>query len=107
MSLPCLQGYYYAAQLRPLICLCSPSYYAGWKEVEGTEIKGIPLMALLTDRNSWNRILQASKLEQLSRILRWCGYDSDFPPNTLDMRLKSWDSKGLKSLVSKGLTTYY
>lgn len=51
ISLQCLCDYYYAAQLRPLICLCSPTYSSGWKAVEGTVINGVPIMALLADKN--------------------------------------------------------
>ena len=36
-ALPCLQDYYYAAQLKPLICWCTPSYESKWKTME---IKG-------------------------------------------------------------------
>uniref|UniRef100_A0A3P9MGF8 Reverse transcriptase domain-containing protein n=1 Tax=Oryzias latipes TaxID=8090 RepID=A0A3P9MGF8_ORYLA len=32
-NLPCLQDYFCAAQLRPLICMCSPVYTAGWKDL--------------------------------------------------------------------------
>lgn len=117
LGLPCLRDYYYAAQVRPLICLCSPIYSAGWKDVEGTIMKDIPIMALLNDKklqininiteevlyasllNSWNKILQICNLKKLSRTLRWCAYDSDFRPNALDGRFKSW--------VSKRITTYY
>lgn len=49
MGLPCLMEYYHAAQLRPLVCLCSPTYNAAWKEIEGTMINGIPVTALLSD----------------------------------------------------------
>ena len=42
MGLPSLQEYYHAAQLRPLVCLCSPTYTAAWKGIEGMMIKGIP-----------------------------------------------------------------
>lgn len=116
-GLPCLRDYYYAAQIRPLICLCSPTYSAGWKDAEGTCIKGIPIITLLSDKklltkinltddfmyeslcNTWNKLIHNGKLENVSRILRWCAYDSDFKPNALDNKFKSW--------VSKGLTTYY
>lgn len=33
-----LPEYYHVAQLRPLVCLCSPTYMAAWKEIEGTMI---------------------------------------------------------------------
>lgn len=50
ISLQCLRDYYYAAQLRPLMCLCSPAISSGWKDVEGTVINGVPIMALLADK---------------------------------------------------------
>lgn len=34
MGLHCLLEYFYAAQLRPLICLCASSYSARWNELE-------------------------------------------------------------------------
>lgn len=49
MGLPCLKEYYHVAQLRSLVCLCSPIYDAAWEEIEGTTINGIPITALLSD----------------------------------------------------------
>lgn len=117
MGLPCLQEYYYAAQLRPLVCLCSPTYTAAWKEIEGTMIKGIPITALLGDNKlqreqeipedsitgsflkPWQEIIKICKLRDVSKIIRWCAYDTDFVPNRTDGRFKTW--------ISKGLTTYH
>lgn len=113
----CLQEYYCAAQLRPLICLCSPTYTAGWKDVEVNTIKTIPTEVLLADINlqnkinltdepilqtmisAWNETIKICGLEEASKILRWCAYDSDFTPNQYDDRFKNW--------ISKGLTNYY
>ena len=117
MGLPCLQEYYYAAQLRPLVCLCSPSYTAAWKEIEGTMVKGIPITALLNDNKlqeeqeipedsitgsflkSWQEITKICRFKNTSKIMRWCAYDSDFSPNKLDGRFKTW--------ITRGLTSYY
>uniref|UniRef100_A0A8C9XT72 Reverse transcriptase domain-containing protein n=1 Tax=Sander lucioperca TaxID=283035 RepID=A0A8C9XT72_SANLU len=116
-GLPCLQAYYCAAQLRPLICLCSSYYTAGWKVVEGTNIKAIPVQALLADIKlqnkirlvdepishvmiaAWNEAIETCGLEDTSKILKWCAYDSDFTPNQYDDRFKNW--------ILKGLTDYY
>uniref|UniRef100_A0A146S7T5 Reverse transcriptase n=1 Tax=Fundulus heteroclitus TaxID=8078 RepID=A0A146S7T5_FUNHE len=49
--------------------------------------------------NSWNEIIKKCKLGELSNILRWCAYDSEFVPNKYDDRFKRW--------ISKGLTTYH
>lgn len=116
-GLPCLREYYCAAQLRPLICLCCPDYTAGWKDVEGTIVKGIPVSALISDIKLQNKIFMADKpilqimisawkevikiggLENASKVLRWCAYDSDFTPNQYDNRFKNW--------IAKGITNYY
>ena len=123
MSLPCLQEYYYAAQLRPLVCLCSPIYKAGWKEIENITIKGVPITALLADKNLrnelmvsgdfmsdtlltvWQDVIKICGQENPSKLLRWCAYDSDFVPNKSDNRFKKWTSMGLtsyNSFVHKG-----
>lgn len=123
MGLPSLREYYFAAQLRPLVCLCSPVYTAGWKDLEGTEIQEIPIKALIADTKlqakidlssenisctmikSWNEATKLCELVEESKILRWCAYDSDFTPNKYDHRFKTWISKGLtnyNSFVHKG-----
>lgn len=117
MDLPCLKDYYHVAQLRPLVCLCSPIYDAAWKEIEGTEINGIPITALLSDNKlqveqnisehsisdnffkPWQEIVNKCNLRDVSKIMRWRANDSDFTPNKIDSRFKMW--------ITKGLTTYF
>ncbi len=36
-ALPCFQDYFYAAQMKPLICWCIPSYESRWKTLEITD----------------------------------------------------------------------
>lgn len=108
MGHPCLQEYYHVAQLR--------TYNAAWKDIEGTMIKGIPITALLSDNKlqeqeipedsiigsflrCWQEIVKVYRLGNVSKIMKWCAYDSDFAPNIIDGRFKIW--------ISKGLTTYY
>lgn len=106
MGLPCLIEYSHAAQLRLLVCLCSPTYNAAWKEIEGTTINGIPVTALLSNNKlqveqkipedsitgsflkSWQEIIINCNLREASKIMRWCAYDSDFTPNRMDGRFK-------------------
>lgn len=116
MGLPCLRDYYNVAQLRPLVCICSPTYSAGWKDIEGTTVQGIPITALLTDDKlrgtlrvpddpmfntlvkSWQDTTKTCKISNQIKPLRCCAYDSDFEPNKGDSRFESW--------ARKGLTTY-
>lgn len=116
LSLPCLQDYYYAAQMRPLVCWCSTSYTARWMEIESMIIGDIPVAAVIADNklicsiikknnswinvvlNIWQSVLKLGNLENSLRMLKWCAYDTDFIPNKSDSRFKLW--------VEKGLTTY-
>lgn len=36
LGLPNLRIYYLATQIRPVFCLCSPSYNAKWKDIKGS-----------------------------------------------------------------------
>ena len=49
LGLPYLYDYYCAAQLRPLVCWCTTSYKARWKDIEMTGSQGIPLASVLGD----------------------------------------------------------
>lgn len=117
LGLPNLQDYYLAAQLRPLICLCSPQYKAGWKDIEDTSVEGMPLISVLMDKelqdelrtphdsilytllDSWKKIVKTCQSGDGIKILRSCAFDSAFKPNKNDQRFKRW--------IPKGLTTYY
>ena len=49
LDLPILKDYYKAAQLRPLIGWCTPSYKARWKNIEQTMGRRLPVTALIGD----------------------------------------------------------
>ena len=107
MSLPCLEDYYKAAQLRYLVCWCNLYYEAKWKDIELTQLD-IPLQALLGDKtlmrmhlgklspwtkvplNIWFAECKSQKIEREMRILRWVAHDTDFAPARLDFRFKQW-----------------
>ena len=92
LSLPCLQYYYYAAQLWPLVCWSSPGYLAKWIEIEQGMMEETPLSALIADnelRNKiiketnplinvsfkiWHRTMKMGGLKDALRILRWCAF---------------------------------
>lgn len=42
---------------------------------------------------------QKCELKETLKILKWCAYDTEFTPNTLDEVFKKW--------INKGVTTYY
>lgn len=87
MGLPCLHDYYHAAQLRPSVCLFSPTYTAAWKEIESTMVMGVPITALLSDNKlqgeqeipdnslagsflkSWQTIVKICRLGEASKII--------------------------------------
>lgn len=117
MGLPCLQEYYYAAQLRPLICLCTPTYSARRKKIESAIIGGIPIAAMIADNElqnkmvnkdnpwinklleTWQETVKLCGIGDSVKLLRWCAYDSEFVPNRSDNRFQTW--------ITKGLTNYY
>ncbi|XP_032367453.1 uncharacterized protein LOC116686550 [Etheostoma spectabile] len=113
VSLPCLNDYYTAAQLRPLICWCNPDYRARWKEIEGAMSDKFPIQAAIGDKDLlynlkelgnpwiclslkiWNKVIAQSNLKDGVKVLRWCAFDTDFLPNRWDARFKRWTSQGL------------
>lgn len=98
MGPPSLRDYYWAAQLRPMICWCNPSYDAQWKSIE-EGLTSIPIQALLADNNLtafikrvhnpwakltlriWKTVIMEYKLENDIVVLKWCEYDTQFEPN--------------------------
>lgn len=118
LNLPCLCDYYNAAQLRPLVCWSSSYYAARWKDIEIAMSGEIPLAALIADselrknmlnKNNpwinaglkiWHRIIQFCNIEKPLRKLKWCAFDTDFPPAKSDARFKMWNDKGLTTYTT-------
>lgn len=116
MALPNFKDYFYAAQIRPLINLCNPSFQARWKDIELSTLVDPPVQAILPQKHLgkcidkvqnpwikvqlkiWNMIRDEYKLNKLQTI-QWCAYDPEFKPNAIDKRFKSW--------ILKGITTYH
>lgn len=46
----------------------------------------------------WKKVIKEHGLEEDVKILSWCAFDSEFTPNTLDHRFKSWIKKGITSM---------
>lgn len=124
MALPYFKDYFYAAQTKYLVNLCNPTYQAKWKDIEITLMNDPPLQAILAHKNLggyiektqnlwikaqlkiWNIIKEEYKLNDKLQIIQWCAYDTEFKPNQMDYRFKSWISKGILtfySLTEKGL----
>ncbi len=49
--IPCLQKYFWAAQLRLIVCWCNPEYQARWKDIEIGWFDEIPIQAIIADEN--------------------------------------------------------
>ena len=124
MGLPCLLEYYYAAQLRPLICWCNPGYSARWKDLE-MAMSRIPLQGIISDGaltkhlldkanpfiglslKIWKQTQKLCNIQKTAKLLKWCAFDSDFPPNLSDERFKTWAKKWCHCLLysdTKGVT---
>lgn len=106
LALPCFRSYYQAAQIKILVNLCNPSYFAKWKEIETESVQGIPVQALIgddrlrhkykehlspwleTSLKEWFKIVSKYNLTHSGKLLRWIGYDIDFTPNEVDGRFR-------------------
>ena len=123
MGLPCMLEYYYAAQLRPLICWCDPEYKARWKELELAMANRVPLQAIISDvtlvnqlsdkenpfinlsLKIWKEVQKICNIQKTAKLLRWCAFDTEFPPNLNDKRFNMWIRRGVTAyctLIHKG-----
>lgn len=111
-SLPCLESYYAAPQLRYLVNWCNPHYDAKWKDLDQSQ-QDIALQSLIGDRslytihseklncwtkvpmNIWFKQCKKLKLEKYAQILRWVAHVSNFKPAQMDERYKHWTFKGI------------
>ena len=125
LSLPNLENYYKAAQLRYLIYWCNPNYSAKWKSLDVMQLD-LPLQTLLGDRNLhllhkeslncwtkttlniWFKECRKLKLLDNIKLLRWVTHDKDFTPARMDGRYKHWLFKGITTfcLISNKTTLH-
>lgn len=124
MALPNLKKYYYAAQLRPLVCWCSAESNARWKDIE---VPGFtfPIQSCIGERefpknikseidldpivtftlNIWYSVVKQLKLEKELGLLKWVAYDGKFGPGRMDKRFKQWTDLGITAIclmIQKG-----
>lgn len=117
MALPNLKEYFYAAQLRPIVCWCVKYYEAKWKNLE-QYVQGREIQSLIGDEGEakdlfkqvdaitqftlklWYSIVRKYKLEADLPLLRWIAYDRHFTPNTLDQRFQQWIPSGITALCT-------
>lgn len=113
LALPSLKDYYKAAQIKPLVCLCNPSYTARWKEIECEMTQGVPIQAMVGERRLvgyledkddqwinlalkiWHDVIRSNNMKGMGKVLQWCAFDLDFAPNRIDHRFRSWIRRDL------------
>ena len=117
LALPNLQEYYYAAQIRPLVCWCVRDYSTRWKDIElGTE--GTHVQSIIANRNMfivekekldpitkfmlgiWFLVVRKYNLEREIKVLTWLAYDPKFKPGTLDNSFVEWANRGITALIT-------
>uniref|UniRef100_A0A8C7WYM9 Reverse transcriptase domain-containing protein n=1 Tax=Oryzias sinensis TaxID=183150 RepID=A0A8C7WYM9_9TELE len=116
LALPNLKEYFYAAQLRPLVCWCVPEYEARWKELEIKSLN-IPIQTIIGDTKwtdydqsnvdlitsftikLWEKVVKEYKLQKEIKILSWIAYDPKFQPNRYDSTFRHW--------IDNGITAWY
>lgn len=107
LSLPCIEDYFIAAQIRPLVYWCNPDYEARWKDLEliqfdtpAQSILGYPQRQDLylekanqwikVNLGVWRKICKRFGLEKYVKTLKWLAYDPEFKPASLDKRFQQW-----------------
>lgn len=117
MSFPNLKDYYFAAQLRPLVCWCDLGVETKWKEIENKS-QGIPVQALIGKKSNfqnqiqyinpitqftlkmWFTMVKELHLEKQIQIWNWVAYNPDFKPGTIDHRFTKWTYLGVSALCT-------
>ncbi len=114
MALPCLQGYYLSAQLRPLVCRCNPAYEAEWKDTE-LSLMDIPMQSVLgcLDRlteacqsqnpcvslslKMWSEAVWRFQLHREMGLLSWPAFHPRFLLPLQDHKYRQWAKQGITS----------
>lgn len=115
LALPNLREYFYAAQLKYMVCWCSPEYYAKWKNIELTQSKSLPQTRLgekhyrrQEDDNftvsetlkTWTDIVRKYKLEGDCRLLLWPSQTTLFRPGQTDKTFTTWTDRGITAICT-------
>lgn len=117
LALPNLEAYFYAAQIRYIICWCDNDYEAKWKNLEKS-VQGREIQSLIEDRKEtmrvikqlnsvtqftlkiWFNLIRKYKLEKELGLIRWIAYDKGFTPSSMDQRFKQWIPAGLTAMCT-------
>ncbi len=73
-GVPCLHKYFWAAQLRIIVCRCNPEYQARWKDIEMGWFDKIHIQEIIADENvikneKWNQWIKVT----LKNLFDICG----------------------------------
>lgn len=116
LCLPNLRQYFYAAQVRFLVCASCPHYLARWKDIE-INIESSPVHSLLGDKerrlgqkcksliinqtlNIWAKIIKEYDMEGDIKLLTWPALDPQFKPGLCDSGFKQWWVKGITAVCT-------
>lgn len=115
LALPNLREYFYAAQLKYMLCWSSTEYYAKWKKIELTQSRNPPQSRLgdkyyrhQEDDNftvsetlkTWTDIVRKYKLEGDCRLLLWPSQTILFIPGQTDKTFTSWIDRGITAICT-------
>lgn len=122
LSLPNLKRYFFAAQVKFLVCTCCPQYQARWKDIEASRETNL-IQALLGDIRTksaqqseneiikqtlaiWSKMVKEYDKEGDIKLLIWPSLDPRFEPGTTDIEYRQWWDRGITAvctLVHKGV----
>lgn len=112
MAIPNFKEYYRAAQICPMIHLCTSNYEAKWKNIE-QRVHGRELQSSIGDTvaiktsirhvdsitrfslEKWSHIIRKYKLERELSLIQWPAYNKYFIQDT---RFKQWLGRDLTAL---------
>uniref|UniRef100_A0A3Q3B6N5 Reverse transcriptase domain-containing protein n=1 Tax=Kryptolebias marmoratus TaxID=37003 RepID=A0A3Q3B6N5_KRYMA len=112
LALPNLREYYYAAQMRFMVCWCSPEMEPGWKQIElrhgGVQPQTRLGGKIVLDQSGnrivedtlliWKEIVDKYKLADVIGLQMWPTCNPNFRPGELDSSFLDWKDRGLVAL---------
>uniref|UniRef100_A0A1A8PUF6 Reverse transcriptase domain-containing protein n=2 Tax=Nothobranchius rachovii TaxID=451742 RepID=A0A1A8PUF6_9TELE len=112
LALPDLRGYYYASQMRYMVCWCSSEVEARWRHIELKQGRRQPHTRLggkITSEKDggvivedaliiWKRIKDRYNLTSVSKLLIWPSVNLSSQPGKIDPIFLSWRDRGLLAI---------
>ena len=112
MALPNLRQYFYAAQIRPLLCWGNNTAITRWKDIEICT-HTYPIQTCVGERqtplqlkdqidpvtsfmlDTWHSVTKQLKIGRELSLLKWIAFDREFIPGNMDTTYRGWVNDGI------------